>query len=82
MRKFMLITNFYKDRDLALSKRIAGYIREKGGTVGICTNNMDEGDGQVFDLSEIPRDTECILVLGGDGTLIRRLQGRRSFRFR
>ena len=75
MRKFMLITNFYKDRDLALSKRIAGYIREKGGTVGICTNNMDEGDGQVFDLSEIPRDTECILVLGGDGTLIRAATG-------
>ena len=24
-----------------------------------------------FDLSEIPKDTECILVLGGDGTLIR-----------
>jgi NAD+ kinase len=24
-----------------------------------------------FDISEIPADTECILVLGGDGTLIR-----------
>ena len=29
----------------------------------------------MFELSETPRDTECILVLGGDGTLIRAATG-------
>ena len=32
---------------------------------------MEDDNQKDFALSEIPADTECILVLGGDGTLIR-----------
>ena len=69
MQKFMLITNSYKDKGLVLSRRIAACIQERGGQAHIATNQMETG--KEYDLSEIPGDVECILVLGGDGTLIR-----------
>lgn len=71
MRKFMLITNAYKDKSLALSEKIVGYIKERGGTAAICVSCAEEGVVCDFALESIPEDTECILVLGGDGTLIR-----------
>lgn len=71
MRKFMLITNAYKDKNLALSKRMVRYIEEHGGTAGICVCNPHGIRERDFALSEIIEGTECFLVLGGDGTLIR-----------
>ena len=67
----MLITNRYKDRDLTLSNEIVSYIQQKGGSAAICVSNVEDDNQKDFALSEIPADTECILVLGGDGTLIR-----------
>lgn len=67
----MLITNAYKDRDFRLSHRIVSYIEDRGGRAGICISNLEGVVDKDFELSEIPEDTECILVLGGDGTLIR-----------
>lgn len=71
MRKFMLITNRYKDLELKLSKEIAAYIQKKGGSAAIAVSNVEDDSQTDFTLEEIPKDTECILVLGGDGTLIR-----------
>lgn len=71
MRKFILITNAYKDRSLALSEQIVRYIRERSGTADICVSCVEEGVICDFAPERIPEDTECILVLGGDGTLIR-----------
>lgn len=71
MRNFRLITNAYKDKDLHLSHRIASYIEDKGGRAGISVSNIEGVVAEDFPLTEIPEDTECIMVLGGDGTLIR-----------
>lgn len=71
MRNFILITNAYKDRELRLSRRITSYIEDRGGRAGICISNIEGDVEKDFDISEIPENTECILVLGGDGTLIR-----------
>lgn len=62
MKNFILITNEEKDTDLKLSKQMIEHIEEKGGRAKVFTD---------FQISDIPADTECILVLGGDGTLIR-----------
>jgi NAD+ kinase len=67
----MLITNEYKDSDLKRSRQIVSYIEAHGGSAGICVSSGEKGKDCDFALSEIPADTECILVLGGDGTLIR-----------
>lgn len=71
MKQFMLITNIFKDPALRLSRRIVSYIEDRGGRAGICVSNVEQTAEKDFELSDIPEDTECILVLGGDGTLIR-----------
>lgn len=70
MDKFVLITNAYKDKGLNISNKIVSYIQAKGGRADICVTNTED-EKKDFSLEEIPKDTECILVLGGDGTLIR-----------
>ena len=34
-------------------------------------SNVEAISDNEFELEDIPQDTQCILVLGGDGTLIR-----------
>ena len=60
MEKFYIITNRSKDRELATTHRIQRYIEQHGGQCIVAS------DGKC-----VPKDTECVLVLGGDGTLIR-----------
>lgn len=71
MRHFLIITNPYKDEDLRITKKIIAYIEEKGGTAKALFSNFRKDPNQDVPIEEIPKDTECILVLGGDGTLIR-----------
>lgn len=60
MNRFYLITNKTKDKTLEVTNRIKAYIEEKGGICFLA----DES-------SSMPKQIDCILVLGGDGTLIR-----------
>ena len=59
MKHFYMITNEMKDPDLKTSKRIKEYLLKKGAE---CILNTESG--------VITEKTECILVLGGDGTLL------------
>ena len=59
MQSFGIFANEYKDRNLEFSRKIATYIRSKGAKAQI----LKKGDS--FD------GVEVVLVLGGDGTLIR-----------
>lgn len=69
MKHFYMIVNPKRDEQLELTKEIQHFILEHGGTCGYQVNRVQEG--QPFDKSQIPYDTECILVVGGDGTLLR-----------
>lgn len=60
MNKFYVITNKSKDVSLETTQRIWRYIVSKG------KNCILAEDGKSF-----PKDADCVLVLGGDGTLIR-----------
>lgn len=72
MKKFFIITNEHKDKNLAVTHSITNYIEEKGGTCchyvstksGWCERNLRK-----FQATDI--DADCIIVLGGDGTLVR-----------
>lgn len=69
MKHFYIIVNPRRDQQLRLTKEIYHFILENGGTCGYQENREEEG--MPFDESRIPEDTECILVVGGDGTLLR-----------
>ncbi len=60
MNKFYIITNQNKDESLETTHRIKNYIEAKGG---VCIVDANHG--------QISQGTDCILVLGGDGTLMR-----------
>ena len=59
MDKFYVITNSGKDAGGIVSKEIADYIKLNGRACIL------EGEG------ELTSDVDCVLVLGGDGTLLR-----------
>lgn len=72
MKKFYIITNRAKDTDYRFTKEIENYLR-KNGAVCRCQTSEQTGETKDYrytDSSLIPKDTECIIVLGGDGTLI------------
>lgn len=71
MKKFVLIVNALKDRNLEETRSLCSYIRTRGGSCQYLIS-VDEQEGtRKVQAQDIPPGTECILVLGGDGTLIR-----------
>lgn len=71
MKKFVIIVNALKDQYLAETKKICSYIEKRGAQCQYLVS-VDEQEGiQKVYAESIPKGTECILVLGGDGTLIR-----------
>lgn len=72
MKKFVIVANPYKDPELKVSNEIAEYIRNKGGTAYSLLDRPDPSISfEELDYGKITDDTDCIIVLGGDGTLIR-----------
>ena len=76
MNKFYIITNSEKDKELAVTEQIAEYLRKNGCVCHLQQEQKKAGDSYHYTNPElIPEDTECIIVLGGDGTM---LQGARD----
>ena len=72
MKKFVIVANPYKDPELKVTNEIVKYIQSKGG---VAYSLLDRPDPSIsfedLDYTKITKDTDCIIVLGGDGTLIR-----------
>ena len=72
LRVFYLVTNQDKDPGGLWTERLRAHIAGRGG---IChTAPMSAGRGgknRYTDERDVPQDTECVLVLGGDGTLLK-----------
>ena len=64
MNHFYVLANLQKDENLVLTEEIEKYLKGNGKTVITDTSESICCD-------RIPKNTECILVLGGDGTFIR-----------
>ncbi|MBO6196298.1 MAG: NAD(+)/NADH kinase [Butyrivibrio sp.] len=78
MDKFCIVTNRVKDKDLKVTNHIKAYLEKRGKKVVIATEKNEEEDPLFITrkhLSIIPEDTELVIVLGGDGTM---LQAARS----
>jgi len=68
MKNFLIVTNKDKDPGLVFSEKIVAYIQEKGGTGRIAERNST--DSALIDADAYGK-IDVILVLGGDGTMIR-----------
>lgn len=72
MKRFYIITNDIKDKDFVVTKQIASYLKEHGRRCMVRSTyqgSINE-DFHYTDARQIPTDVECIIVLGGDGTLL------------
>ncbi|HIT89645.1 MAG TPA: NAD(+)/NADH kinase, partial [Candidatus Merdenecus merdavium] len=72
MNKFYIITNTLKDPDFKTTKLVQDYLIKKGKEC-ITQEHLISTDQKSYrytDARLIPEDVECVLVLGGDGTLI------------
>ena len=71
MDKFYIITNRDKDQNLRFTEEIVQYLKEHGKKCQVQqAERRVEGEDHYTDPALIPEDTQCILVLGGDGTLL------------
>lgn len=72
MDKFYIITNGQKDTGMQVTRQVAAYLEEHGCYCGVqkLSGGRMEGLYRYTDPGRIPADTQCIIVLGGDGTLL------------
>ena len=68
---FYIITNKLKDKDYAITSQIEQYIQSSGKK---CFLSEKDSEGHIIP-GTVPKEAECGLVLGGDGTLIRAVRG-------
>ncbi len=71
MNHFLIITNEFKDKGLVFTEKIRRYIEARGGSCQCYSSTGDDARHAAPDSADIAEGTECVLVLGGDGTLIR-----------
>ena len=74
MNKYLVLANNDKDIDLALSKKIVEYIKEKGAFADIVSDVINDYDGIVIK-EEYIKDAKAVIVIGGDGTMLRAAAG-------
>jgi len=71
MNNFFIVTNSFKDENYEFTKKICDYLNEHGGCCSY-TKPKSSLDCSVDVIPEdVPEGTECIITIGGDGTLIR-----------
>ncbi len=72
MKQFYVIANPQKEGTEQAARVIASYLESRGAVCSGSTQIMDEsGQKQGYtDPAMIPEKTECVITLGGDGTLI------------
>lgn len=71
MKKFCVVTNSYKDQKLKIAYAIADYIRKEGGECSIIDKiDAITGNFKILSLNDVSKDTECVISIGGDGTLL------------
>ncbi len=71
MKNFLIVTNPDKDSDLTTTNKIKDYIEKKGGRVFLIERGPKDKDISEIDLDEMREAADCVMVLGGDGTMIR-----------
>lgn len=81
MKQFYLIMNPEKEHVGEIAEGIFSYLEQRGCNCVIQGQNGDrkQKSYQYTDANQVPKETECIITLGGDGTLIqaaRDLAGR------
>ena len=71
MKHFLIYTNIHKDKDLKITGHIKEFLENKGCLVYVLTEETDKEENSESVCRKIPEKVDCMLVLGGDGTILR-----------
>ena len=66
MKNFLIITNSKKDKNNKITKRIVDHLTGGGAVCHVIDHYEKYWEKPV----DVPEDTQCILVIGGDGTIL------------
>ncbi|MDD3413540.1 MAG: NAD(+)/NADH kinase [Lachnospiraceae bacterium] len=69
MNSFYIITNSIKDQDLSVTNKVKEYLCSHGKQCFVHATNSNS-TGSYTREEHVPDHVECVIVLGGDGTLI------------
>lgn len=72
MRNFLIIPNEKKDPNLLLTRQVVGILTEEGATVCLEERYAEAAAEQtvLFATGEIPDGMDCVITVGGDGTVL------------
>lgn len=70
MERFCIITNRDKDESMAVTGRVTDILARYHKKVYLAEDNIAENGCHHTKAENIPADTDCVIVLGGDGTLL------------
>lgn len=73
MKHFLIYTNHHKDIEGKITKKIVEYLAAKGQKATLITDKV----GCRLKEEDIPQDAYCMLVLGGDGTVLQAARDNR-----
>lgn len=68
MKHFLIVTNTVKDVELKVTNNITEYLMKKGME---CTVITDMQEGVIQSEQSLPKNIDIVIVLGGDGTMLR-----------
>ncbi|MCR5272244.1 MAG: NAD(+)/NADH kinase [Lachnospiraceae bacterium] len=71
MNNFFIVSNGFTDENFVNAKNIKSYIIKNKGVCSIADVKSSMDCSVDISPDDVPSDCECIIVLGGDGTLIR-----------
>lgn len=70
MKHFLIYTNKNKDCRLETTEHIRTYLTERGQRVTVMVREPDRRAKTKEDSADIAADVDCMIVLGGDGTVL------------
>ncbi len=71
MKHFLIYTNIHKDGELKVTGHIKSFLEERDCLVYVMTEEADKDAGTEELCRQMPECIDCMLVLGGDGTILR-----------
>lgn len=71
MKYFYIIANYTKEYAKQAQEKICTYLEQRGALCQVLPPLGEDREQYCRYLSQIPEQTQCIITIGGDGTLIR-----------
>ena len=78
MKHFLIYTNQHKDKEMAVTSRIREYLEARGARATVRVKMPDWKNLPEEEEPPYPEDADCMIVLGGDGTVLQAARDTRE----